>query len=223
MRSNVVASLSRGAVAVALGLSLIFGSLILGSLGAGSSASAEGPASVSVGAVFYGYVFTDMPGAMPDRVRAIGPTGAVCGSAEVVRVSATAGFYALSVVSSDLKPGCPPRNGVVQFSLFSGRLDDGVQAEQVAALERHDTPQILNLRPATSVLPNWTGTPGNVEGGSLLRWAGIDTPLAAALATLSFEHGAVYRLDASSAMFVEVTSMADVVLTAGDLLLVRFQ
>ena len=232
MRSNVVASLQhfmvRGTVAMALGLSLIFGSLILGSMGAGPSASAAGPASVSPGSVFsgsvfYGYVFTDTPGALPERVRAVGPAGAVCGSAEVVRVSDYAGFYALSVVSSDLKRGCPPRNGVVQFALLAGRLDDGVWAEQVATLEQRETPQLLNLSAASSVIPNWAGAPGNTDGGSLLRWTGERASLADALAALPFSTGTVYRLDPAQGIFIDVTPSADAVVATGDLLLVRFR
>lgn len=222
MRSNVVARLFRGAMALTLGLSLILGSLILGSVGAGPSASAEGPASVFSGGVFYGYVFTDVEGTLPDHVRALGAGGAVCGSADVMRVSDYAGFYVLSVVSSDLKRGCPASNGVVQFSLLSGRLDDGVWAEQVATLEQRETAQMLNLRAAPSTMPNWTGAPGNVDGGSLLRWTGDLVSMADALAALPFSTGAAYRLDPTRGIFVEVTPSIDAMLAAGDLLLVRF-
>lgn len=213
----------RGAVAIALGLSLIFGSLILGPLGAGSSASAEEPASVFSGTVFYGYVFTETPGALPARVRAVGPAGAACGSGDVARVSDYAGFYALSVVSSDLKRGCPPRNGVVQFSLLAGRLDDGVWAEQAATLEQRETPQFLTLRAASNVIPNWAGAPGNTDGGSLLRWTGERASLSDALAALPFSTGAAYRLDPARGIFVEVTPSTDALLAPGDLLLVRFR
>lgn len=225
MVASLQHSMVRGAVAMALGLTLILGSLILG-YWAGPSASAEGPASVSPGSVFsggvfYGYVFADAPGTLPDRVQALGPAGAVCGSADVTPVSDIAGFYALSVVSSDLKRGCPPRNGVVQFSLLAGRLDDGVWAEQVGTLEQRETPQLLSLRAAAHLVPNWAGSPGNIDGGSLLRWAGERALLPEALAALPFSAGAAYRLDRARGIFVEATP--DAVLATGDLLLVRFQ
>ena len=97
----MVAWLPRGAVAAALGLSLIFGSV-----GTGPSASAEGPVFASA-VVFSGFVFTDTPGAVPEYVRALGPAGATCGTAEVKRVSDYAGFYSLRVASFDQRRGCP--------------------------------------------------------------------------------------------------------------------
>ena len=222
MRSNVVAQLLRGATALTLGLSLILGSLILGSVGAGPSASAEGPASVFSGGVFYGYVFTDVEGTLPDHVRALGAGGAVCGSADVMRLSDTAGFYVLSVVSSELKRGCPASNGVVQFSLRSGRLDDGAWAEQVATLDPGESVQMLNLRAAGASMPNWAGAPGNVDGGSLLRWTGEPASLSDALAALPFATGTTHYLDPARGIFVGVSSPTGLLLTAGDLLLVRF-
>lgn len=212
----------RGAVAVALGLSLIFGSLILGSVGAGSSASAEGPVSVFSGSVFYGYVFADSSDALPERVRALGPAGAVCGSADVAPVAEGAGFYVISVVSDGVKHGCPGENGVVQFSLLSGRLDDDMWAEQVATLEPQEAVRMLNLRAASRYLPNWAGAPGNVAGGSVLRWTGDPTLMVDALAALPFATGAAYRLDPALGFFVKVTPSNAEVLTAGELLLVTF-
>ncbi len=196
-------------------------SLILGSMGAGPSASAEGPASVFPGAVFYGYVFAETPGTLPERVRAMGAAGAVCGSADIVRVNDSAGFYALSVVSSDLKRGCPPRNGVVQFSLLTGRVDDGVWAEQVAMLEQRETPELLNLSLPSRVMPNWLGLPSNVDGGSLLRWTGGRSSLATALAALPYPAGDAYRLDEQSGLFV--VALSDTTIESGDLVLVRFR
>jgi hypothetical protein len=211
LSSSLSTVMVRAAAAVTMGLALI-----LGSMGAGPSASAEGSASV-----FYGYVLADAPHALPERVGALGAGGALCGSAVVVPVSEFVGFYALSVTSGDAKPGCPPaKGGVVQFAMLSGRLDEGIRAEQVGILS--GSPQILNLRPATTLIPSWSGTPGNVDGGSLLRWIDIDAPLEAALSTLPFAAGDVYYLDPASGMFAHVTSL-DLVLRAGDLLFVQFR
>ncbi len=197
-------------------------SLILGSLGAGPSASAEGPASAFSGAVFYGYVFAESSDALPDHLRALGPTGAVCGSADVAPVAEGVGFYVVFVVSDAVKRGCPGGNGVVQFSLLSGPLDDDMWAEQIATLDPNETAQMLNLRAASRRLPNWAGAPGNVAGGSLLRWTGDPTSMAGALAALPFATGAVYRLNPVLGVFVEVTpSVAS--LTTGELLLVTFR
>lgn len=213
----------RGAVAAALGLSLIFGSV-----GAGPSASAEGPVSVSSdaafsGAVFYGYVFSETPSGLAERVRAVSLTGAVCGTAEVIRLDDAIGYYAISVASSQQKRGCPASGGAVQFSLFAGRVDDGVWAGQVATLVENATPQALNLQPAVRVTGHWLGQSGDIERDSWMRWAGEPVSLASALTSLPLPTTAVYRLDPASGDFIDVTASREAVVTAGDLLLVRFR
>ena len=212
---------------MALGLSLIFGSLILGSW-AGPSASAEGPVSVSSdaafsGAVFYGYVFSETPGGLAERVRAVGLTGAVCGTAEVIRLNDVIGYYAISVASSQQKRGCPTLGGAVQFSLFAGRVDDGVWAGQVATLGVSGVPRSLNLQPAERVTGHWLGQSGDIERDSWMRWAGEPASLTSALTSLPLPTTAVYRLDTASGAFIDVTSSTEAVVTAGDLLLVRFR
>lgn len=216
VRSTAASLLTRAGVALALGLAAVFGSFIAGSFRVGTAASAAVPTSV-----FYGYVLADGKAPLPERVSALGAKGAVCGSAVVIAISDSVGIYVLSIVSGDKKPGCPPaKGGVVQFALLSGRLDDGIRAEQVGTLS--GAPQALNLRSAASIIPNWSGTPGNVEGGSLLRWTGIDAPLEAALSTLPFAVGDLYYLDPVSGMFAKFTSL-DLVLRTGDLLFAHFR
>jgi len=223
MRFNVFAMLYRtvvvrGAVALALGLSLI-----LGSLAAGPSASAEGPAPSSQGAVFFGYVFTATPGTLPEYVRAMGPTGAVCGTAEVQYVSDYAGSYTLRVAASDQKRGCPAPGGVVQFLLLAGRVDDGVWAAQVETLVSGDGARPLYLQAATSVMGDWAGQRGEIGRDAWLRWAGPSVSLVDAVAAMPLAATTVYYLDPASGAFVEVTSRTDAVLTAGDLVLARFR
>ena len=77
-------------------------------------------------AVFYGYVVPDSAiGAMPKRVRAIADSGAVCGSADVaVTPNARVGFYAIPVVSSEVKPGCPTAGDTVRFALVYGMVGE---------------------------------------------------------------------------------------------------
>ena len=105
------------ALAGLLALTLLLGSL----MATGSSAYAGGPA-----AVFYGYVVPDQSGVMPKRVRAISERGVVCGSADVAATaSATAGFYALSVISGGTKDGCPTSGEPVYFALVYGLIDEG--------------------------------------------------------------------------------------------------
>lgn len=203
---------------MALGLSLI-----LGSWGAGSSASAEGPASSFTGAVFYGYVLTDDQGALAERIRAVAPTGAVCGTAEVIRMSEAVGYYALSVASSEQKHGCPSAGGVVQFALLAGRLDDGAWAGEVEMLAESAAPQALNLQPAVRVTGNWLGASGDIKRDSWLRWAGPSVSLGDALASLPLPSSEVYYLDPALGQFVPVTPSTDIVLASGDLVLVRFR
>ena len=94
--------------------------LLLGLFTAASPVHADDAA-----AVFYGYVVAEPGGALPRRVRAISDTGVVCGSAEVTStVSATAGFYALSVISGSTKAGCPIGGGQVYFVLLYGMIDE---------------------------------------------------------------------------------------------------
>lgn len=223
LTSGVASSLLRGALAVALGVSLILGSLILGSLGAGSSASAEEPVSVSGGARFYGYVFTSSPGALPEYVRAIGPTGASCGTADVARVSDYVGSYALPVYASEQKRGCPAPGGVVQFLLLSGRVDDGVWAAQVATLGDGGESRPLHLQVAMGVVGNWLGQSGDIGGDVWLRWSGPSTSLASGVASIPLPVATVYYLDRVSGVFVEAMSRPDAVLSAGDLVMVRFR
>lgn len=110
---------------------------------------------------------------------------------------------------------------MVQFSLLSGRVDDGVWAEQVGMLEQRDAPELLNLSLPPRIMPNWLGLPSNVDGGSLLRWAGGRSSLATALATLPYPTGDAYRLDAQSGLFVVASSGTTI--ESGDLVLVRFR
>ena len=62
---------------------------------------------------------------MPKRVRAVAESGAVCGSADVtVTPNARVGFYAIPVVSADVKPGCPTAGDTVGFALVYGMIDE---------------------------------------------------------------------------------------------------
>jgi len=87
-----------------------------------SSAHADGAA-----AVFYGYVVPEPGGVLPKRIRALSDSGVVCGSAEVwPTASSTAGFYAMSVISADAKPGCPAVDEPVHFALLYGMIDETI-------------------------------------------------------------------------------------------------
>lgn len=203
---------------MALGLSLV-----LGSMGTGPSASAEGPVSVSPGSVFYGYVLADGQGALAERVRAVSLSGAVCGTAEVIRLSDDVGYYAVSVASSEQKRGCPSAGGVVQFALLAGRVDDGVWAGGVATLTDGGAPVALNLQPAVQVTSHWLGSSGDITRDSWLRWAGPSVPLRDALVSLPLPASAVYYLDAEAGRLVLATPSTDATLASGDLVLVRFR
>lgn len=208
---------------MALGLSLVFGSLILGSLGAGSSASAEEPVSFSGSVTFYGYVFTSTAGTLPEYVRAIGPSGVACGTADVTRVSDYAGSYKISVASSQQKRGCAAPGGVVQFSLLVGRVDDGIWAAQVETLSDGEGPRLLHLQAAVGVMGDWAGQAGEIGRDAWLRWTGPSVALADAVAALPLPTSAVYYLDPVPGVFAEVTPRTDAVLTPGDLIWARFR
>ncbi|MBM4411383.1 MAG: hypothetical protein FJ037_08710 [Chloroflexi bacterium] len=213
---------------MALDFILVLGSLILGSMGAGPSASAEGPVSVSDrvasgGVVFSGYVFTSTAGTLPAYVRALGPTGVACGTADVTSLSDYAGMYRLSVASSQQKRGCPAPGGVVQFALLAGRVDDGVWAGQVATLTDGDTVRSLHLQAAVSVMGNWAGPSGEIGQEAWLRWDGPSVSLAETLAAMPLPTTVVYYLDPVSGVFAEAKPHTDAVLTAGDLIMVRFR
>ena len=96
--------------------------LLLGSMVVGPSAHAGGPT-----AVFHGYVVPEAGGVLPTRVRAFSERGTVCGSAEVSKLgAATAGFYAVAVVSNDVKDGCPLAGQHVRLAVVYGLIDDDV-------------------------------------------------------------------------------------------------
>ncbi len=219
MKPGVVGTLSRGAVALALGLSLF-----LGSSGAGPSASAEGPASVSE-VIFVGLVLTETSGTLPDYVRAVGPRGAACGTAVVTGLSDYVGSYVLRVASSQQKRGCVESGEFIQFLLLNGRVDDGIWADQVwISMRDTTTVQSLNLRSAVNLTDRWLGRVGIDGAASWVRWAGGSVPLDVALAELPLPISAVYYLDPASGKFVGVmSSTPDVVLTAGDLFFVQFR
>ncbi len=204
-------------MAVALGLILIIGSLILGSLGAGSAASAAGPASV-----FYGYVFADTDETTPPaRVRAVSTSGAVCGSAEVVPHLAGVGFYAVAVVSADQKAGCPVAGAVVQFTLLSGRVDDGVWAGQLGTYQPGEV-QRVNLNASAPSFSGWSSGSTGFAGVIVLRWVGADgTLLSQALSSIALTTVSVAR-PSSSGVFEDIGAQ-DGTLNASDLVLVRFR
>ncbi len=203
---------------MALGLALV-----LGSMGTGPSASAEGPVSVSPAAMFTGYVLSDGQGALAERVRAVSLSGSVCGTAEVIPLSADVGYYSVSVVSSDQKHGCPSAGGLVQFALLAGRVDDGVWAGGVATLTNGGAPTTLNLRPAAHVTGDWLGSSGDITRDFWLRWAGPSVPLSDALVSLPLPASAVYYLDAEAGAFVLATASTEATLASGDLVFVRFR
>lgn len=203
---------------MALGLSLVFGSM-----GTGPSASAEGPVPVSPGAVFTGYVLADGQGALAERVRAVSLSGAVCGTAEVIRLSDDVGYYSVSVASSDQKHGCPSAGGLVQFALLAGRVDDGMWAGGVATLTDGGAPSVLTLQPAVHVTRYWLGSSGDITRDSWLRWAGPSVPLGDALVSLPLPASEVYYLDAEAGAFVQATPSANATLASGDLVFVRFR
>ncbi|TAJ21610.1 MAG: hypothetical protein EPO65_01050 [Dehalococcoidia bacterium] len=192
-------------------------------MGTGPSALAEGPVSVSSGAVFYGYVLADGQGGLAERVRALSVSGAVCGTAEVIRLSDEAGYYAVSVASSAQKRGCPSAGGLVQFALLAGRVDDGVWAGEVATLTDGGAPVALNLQPAAYVTGHWLGPSGDITRDFWLRWAGPSVPLRDALVSLPLPVSEVYYLDAAAGQFLLATPSTDATLASGDLVLVRFR
>lgn len=209
-----MALLTRGAVAMTLGLALM-----LGSWGAGPSASAEGPASV-----FFGYVFADNGESTPPaRVRALSASGAVCGTADVIPSNAgtrSVGFYAIAVASADQKAGCPSRGSVVQFTLVANRVDDGQWADHVALARPGETQQV-NLGAAAPSFPGWASGSATLDGVVVLRWIGADgISLAAGLASLGIAPASVARPN-SNGVFVDADPAGT--LTASDLVLVRLR
>ena len=126
-------------VASVLALALLVSSALLGTTALGSPVSAGEP-----GAVFYGYVVVERGSSLPKRVRAIGESGVVCGSAEVTPVgSGDIGFYAMNVFSVDMREGCAASGERIHFLLVFGLIDEGIVAGEPATFmsgsvtERH--------------------------------------------------------------------------------------
>jgi hypothetical protein len=112
------------AAASLLALVLLLGSALMGITVPGSVASAAEP-----GAVYYGYVVPERGMPLPKRVRAVTESGTVCASSEVAPVgTGEVGFYVLSVLSADMRQGCPEIGRIVRFVLVYGQVDEGLLA-----------------------------------------------------------------------------------------------
>ncbi len=171
---------------------LVAGALLPATAG---RARADGGAST-----IFGFVYADQSGALPSKVRALGPAApghepAVCGTADVTKTGAGSGFYMLSVASSETHAGCPAPGDDVRFLLMYGAVDPGLAATQVATWST--TPQQVNLTAATDVVAvgGFTGALPPGSGYGLLTWDGADaTPIADAVATIPRQVQLVFRV-----------------------------
>ena len=109
----------RAVWSVPLAFALLVGSLT--SAAVVPSAYAEGTT-----AAFWGYVIPGAGRPMPTRVRAVSPSGVVCGSSDVATTTTGIGLYAMVVVSGDVKDGCPAVGDLVGFSLLYGAIDEDI-------------------------------------------------------------------------------------------------
>jgi hypothetical protein len=151
-------------------------------------------------AVFFGFVFPDERGLLPEKIRAAGPGAQNCGTAHVERSGGGLGFYLLHVASATEHAGCPAPGGEVRFLLLFDKLDPGVPAVPPTARWAAGA-QMISMMPLTEAGPG-TGTygfVGEVPGGpglALLAWRGPDaTPVEHAIRTISADVAGVYRWD----------------------------
>ena len=189
-----VSGASRAArqVGSAFALALV---LLLGSITAGPSVHADGPA-----AFFYGFVVADANGDLAVRVRAVSPSGVVCGSADVQPAGAGVGFYTMNVVTSATKAGCPEAGQLIVFTPVYGLIDEGTPATQAAVMQPGTVTQLNLVRSTQSAaVGGFTGTPPARGSYAAMHWAGPShTPTEQAIATLGFPVNAVYHLNAAT-------------------------
>ena len=185
--------------AVRLGIAL---SVVLGTfMAAGPSASAEGPA-----VLFVGFVSADSDGSLPVRIRAVGRSGAGCGTADVEISGEGVGFYVIEVVSGAAKSGCPRVGDPIHFFLLYGSVDDGVPATAVGDISFSPGGHTAYLFPPLadeSNIGGWTGTPPPSGGLALLTWGGpANTPVAQAVQTLGVEVAGAWHLPPGSRRYL---------------------
>jgi len=180
---------------------------------------AEGPAtSVSLAqlavderpALVLGFVFRDEDGNLPTKVRALGATGAVCGTGNVQLLASGDGFYRMDAVGAAVRLGCPSEGGALAFRLLYGSVDSGSFAI-VSQPVRFAAGQtiVASLTPApASEQSSWLGVvPTRSGDDALLTWVGTDgTPIEEALEALGVSVDRVSHYDAETRRWVSYTS-----------------
>lgn len=201
-----------------LGLLVMFGLMVAGLFAPSpvSGAGAEGPATSVSGSMgpgleidggpvhFLGFVFPDSEGALATKVRAIGPGGVVCGTADVVLSGDVLGFYQISVTPSTVRRGCPSSGDLVEFVLLYGQV--GVESpatpSQVPVFSATQT-RVVSLSPVDAGAGGWSGGALPSEGGtSLLVWSGPGVPVEDAVALLGPQVASVSRYDGATGEFL---------------------
>ncbi|MDA0302089.1 MAG: hypothetical protein O2822_06130 [Chloroflexi bacterium] len=186
--------------------------------------------------MFIGFVTRDSEGRLASHVRAVGVTGSGellnCGTANVTTLdNSNLGFYRITVVSDEVREGCPDLGAQVRFRLLYGRVDEGVDA-----IANRDTTFVGGNTSAVSLTPTpqhaqaatWAGeASGSVAS---LTWLGDpSTPAADALADLGRPVVRAWQWDAESRRFLVYVPGGPPflqtlqVVDAGDVVHVRFQ
>jgi len=186
----VIATIARQAAASALLLAFALLALVPVQV-----ARADGAATI------FGFVSVDDRGALPTKIRVLGPAlpgraRAVCGTADVIRSGDGAGFYLLTVLSSASREGCPRDGQLVTFLLLYGAVDPGIEAGQSAVFAAGSSQQV-DLSPfAESIeIGGFTGSLPVGGGYALLYWHGPDhTPVEHAVRAILREVQVVFRI-----------------------------
>ena len=183
MRSTLVAAL-----AIAAGLALV--------------ASVAAPASRAHAqdagaAIFYGFVFPDSDGTIPQKVRAT-VSDVTCGTADVTPLRGGVAVYFVTVASAETKVGCGVDGVRVTFLLLAGEVDDGSPAAQTQAWQPGT--QRLDLSPAAeATFGSFVGELPPGPGICFLRWTGASaTPTWQAIATIPRDVTSVSYLNAAT-------------------------
>jgi hypothetical protein len=151
-------------------------------------------------ATIFGFVAPDSQGAVPTKVRALGPSidgqgPVVCGTGDVVLSGNAVGFYIINVTSTLDRAGCPDPGGEVHFLLLYGSVDPGIEAGQVATWEPGVQRVDLAAGPRTVDIGGFAGFIPSGTGYALMTWHGpSDTPIEQAILTIPRQVGVVYLL-----------------------------
>ena len=148
-------------------------------------------------AIFYGFVFPDSDGSIPQKVRAT-VSDVTCGTADVTALRGGLAVYFVTVASADIKVGCGVDGARVTFLLLSGEVDSGSPAAQTQAWKAGT--QRLDLSPiADSTFGSFVGELPLGPGICFLRWTGASaTPTWQAIATIPRDVTSVSYLNAAT-------------------------